>query len=171
MTNTLDIAQNKSNSLYWKCQFFGWGLVSLFWFYIALFRDGFELSDAIINYIFDVAICIAITHAYRTIAVKRKWNQLNIKDLIWKLIPALLILSIMFMIIMNIKTSIYIYLADRQNDSIKELFVWNPFFVMESCINNRFETYEHLATCLSFVPLLPKRSTINKDECATIFNS
>ncbi|WKV10625.1 histidine kinase [Marivirga harenae] len=129
MTKTLNIAQNKSNSLYWKCQFFGWGLVSLFWFYIALFRDDFELSDAIINYIFDVAICIAITHAYRTMAVKRKWNQLNIKDLIWKLIPALIILSIMFMIIMNIKTSIYIYLADRQNDSIKELFVWNPFFV------------------------------------------
>ena len=126
------IRRSKSNtrtSLYWKCQLIGWGLVSFFWLYIALFRDDFQISHAIINYLLDITICIAITHAYRILAVQRQWNELGIKELIWKVIPALLILSIAFMFLMNLKTAAYIYLVDRQNDSINELFVWNPIFI------------------------------------------
>ncbi|WP_179007117.1 sensor histidine kinase [Winogradskyella forsetii] len=118
-----------SISLYWKCQLIGWGLVSLFWLYIALFRDSFQMSHAIINYFFDVAICIAITHAYRTLAIQRKWNELGIKKLIWKVIPALLILSVVFMLLMNLKMAAYIYLVNSQSDSISKVFVWNPLFV------------------------------------------
>ncbi len=129
MNDFENIKPKRSISLYWKCQLIGWGLVSLFWFYIAMFRDDFQLVDAIINYFLDVMICIAITHAYRTIAVRRKWNQLDMTKLIWKLIPALLILSVLFMILMNMKTFYYIYLTERQNDSISELFVWNPIFI------------------------------------------
>jgi hypothetical protein len=116
-------------SLYWKCQLIGWGLVSLFWFYIALLRDDFKISHAIINYFLDIFICIAITHAYRTMAVRRKWNELGMKNLIWKVIPALFVLSLAFMLFMNLKTSAYISLVDRQNDTISKLFVWNPIFI------------------------------------------
>lgn len=128
-TITKTLKSNARTSLYWKCQFIGWGLVSLFWLYIALLRDDFQISHAIINYFLDVTICIAITHAYRTMAVRRKWNGLGIKTLIWKVIPAMLILSVAFMLLMNLKTSAYIYLVDRQNDSINKLFVWNPIFI------------------------------------------
>ena len=111
-------------SLYWQCQLIGWGLVSLFWLYIALVRDNFQISHAIINYFFDIAICIAITHAYRNLAIQRKWNQLGIKNLIWKLIPVLLLLSVLFMLLMNLKMSAYIYLVNSESD----LLVWNPIF-------------------------------------------
>jgi len=115
--------------LYWLCQLTGWCLVSLFWLYIALFRDDFKMSHAIINFFFDIAICIAITHAYRTLAIRRKWNELGLKKLIWKVIPALLLLSVVFMLLMNLKMSAYIYFVNSQSDSISKFFVWNPLFV------------------------------------------
>lgn len=124
--NTKKISKTR---LYWLCQLAGWCLVSLFWLYIALFRDNFQMSHAIINFFLDVAICIAITHAYRTLAIRRKWNELAIKNLIWKVIPALLLLSIVFMLLMNIKMSAYIYFVNSPSDSISKLFVWNPLFI------------------------------------------
>lgn len=124
-----NIVPNQSTSLYWKCQFIGWGLVSLFWLYIALFRDDFAISHALINYLLDVSICIGLTHAYRTVALKGKWNALNIKNLIWKVIPALVVLSVLFMLVMNLKTSAYIHLVNGQNYFLSNLLVWNPVLI------------------------------------------
>jgi hypothetical protein len=123
MNNKISKSKTKI-SLYWQCQLIGWGLVSLFWLYIALVRDNFQMSHAIINYFLDIAICIAITHAYRNLAIQRKWNQLGIKKLIWKVIPALLLLSVVFMLLMNLKMAAYIYLVNSESD----FFVWNPIF-------------------------------------------
>ena len=109
--------QNKNNniSLYWKCQLTGWGVVSLLWLYIALIRDQFSVFHALANYVLDVAICIGLTHTYRTIALKAKWNYLNIKKLIKKVTPSILILSILFMLLMNLKMSGYVYLANNRD--------------------------------------------------------
>jgi sensor histidine kinase YesM len=129
MNKSEKIVRNQTISLYWKCQLIGWGLVSLFWLYIALFRDDFAISHALINYILDVSICIALTHAYRTLALKENWNDLDIKDLIWKVIPALIVLSVLFMLLMNLKTYAYIYLVNGQNYFMSTLFVWNPVLI------------------------------------------
>ncbi|MDF0718101.1 histidine kinase [Muricauda sp. 334s03] len=120
---------NANLSLYWKCQIIGWGIVSLLWLYIALVRDQFEITHALINYVLDVSICIGLTHAYRAIALRANWNQLEIKGLIKKVIPSILILSVLFMLIMNVKTSAYIYLVLGNNTFVENLSVWNPVLI------------------------------------------
>ena len=107
----------------------GWGTVSLLWLYIALVRDQFEITHALINYVLDVSICIGLTHAYRAIALKANWNQLEIKGLIRKVIPSILILSVLFMLIMNLKTSAYIYLVLDRDTFMENLSVWNPVLI------------------------------------------
>ena len=116
-------------SLYWKCQFVGWGTVSLLWLYIALVRDHFTVTYAFTNYVLDVSICIGLTHAYRAIALKANWNRLQIKELIKKVVPSILVLSVLFMLIMNVKTSAYIYLIDDTNTFLENLSVWNPVLI------------------------------------------
>lgn len=129
MNQSEKIAPGQTLSLYWKCQLLGWGLVSLFWLYIALFRDDFDLSHALINYFLDVATCIALTHAYRALALTRNWNKLDIQSLIWKVIPALIILSILFMFFSNLKMSAYLYLVTGQNDFLRNMLIWNPVLI------------------------------------------
>ncbi|MCR9229370.1 MAG: sensor histidine kinase, partial [Flavobacteriaceae bacterium] len=116
-------------SLYWKCQIIGWGVVSLLWLYIALARDQFTVPHALINYVLDVSICIGLTHAYRAIALRSKWNQLGIKKLIKRIIPSIMILSVLFMQFMNLKTSGYIYLVNGANTFVDNLSVWNPVLI------------------------------------------
>ncbi len=121
--------KNINISLYWKCQLTGWGVVSLLWLYIALIRDQFSVFHALANYVLDVAICIGLTHTYRTIALKAKWNYLNIKKLIKKVTPSILILSILFMLLMNLKMSGHIYLVENKNNFLENLFEWNPVLI------------------------------------------
>jgi two-component system LytT family sensor kinase len=129
--NTAGNTQNNKFrlSLYWKCQFTGWGVVSLLWLYIALLRDQYTVFLAVTNYILDVAICIGLTHTYRTIALRAKWNFLNIKKLIRKVIPSILILAVLFMLIMNLKMSGYVYFVKNNNIFLENLFEWNPVLI------------------------------------------
>tara|TARA_R110002012_G_scaffold42418_10_gene115530 strand:- start:23272 stop:24345 length:1074 start_codon:yes stop_codon:yes gene_type:complete len=120
---------NTRLSLYWKCQFIGWGIVSLLWLYIALVRDQFTIAQALINYILDVTICIGLTHTYRLVALRSNWNHLGIKKLIRKVVPSILILAVLFMLIMNLKTSVYIYLINDANTFSINLLVWNPVLI------------------------------------------
>ena len=116
-------------SLYWKCQFTGWGVVSLLWLYIALFRDEFSIFHAFANYVLDVIICIGLTHMYRTIALTAKWNYLHIKELIRRVIPSILILAVLFMLFMNLKMSGYVYLVKNNNIFLENMFEWNPVLI------------------------------------------
>jgi len=118
-----------SISLYWKCQLLGWGTVSLFWLYIALARDQFAVVHALINYGLDVVISIGLTHIYRSYALSLKWNELNLKRLIGKIIPSIVILSVLFMLFMNLKTSGYVFLVDKRNIFLENLLVWNPVLI------------------------------------------
>lgn len=120
---------NTGLSLYWKCQLIGWGVVSLLWLYIALSRDQFTVSHALINYVLDVLICIGLTHVYRAIALRSQWNQLGIDQLVVRIIPSILILSFLFMQLMNLKTSAYIYLVNNENVFEKNIWVWNPVLI------------------------------------------
>ncbi|MDG3582928.1 sensor histidine kinase [Galbibacter pacificus] len=115
--------------LYWKCQIIGWGIVSLLWLYIALVRDRFSIMDALTNYVLDIAICIGLTHSYRTISLKKGWGRLGIKELIKRVIPSILILSVMFMLLMNIKMAAYIYMLNGNNTFSENLLLWNPVLI------------------------------------------
>lgn len=120
---------NKILPLYWKCQIIGWGIVSLLWLYIALVRDRFGITEALTNYVLDVAICIGLTHAYRTIALKKGWDRLGIKELLKRAVPSILMLSVLFMLLMNIKMSVYIYMLNGSNTFPENLLLWNPVLI------------------------------------------
>lgn len=122
-------APNQTLKLYWKCQLGGWGVVSLFWLYIALFRDNYEIAHAFLNYLLDLSICITLTHAYRALALRKKWHQLSINKLIWKVIPALIVLSILFMFFMNLKMSAFHYLVNGNNHFLRNILIWNPVLI------------------------------------------
>lgn len=120
---------NTKLSLYWKCQLVGWGTVSLLWLYIALVRDQFTVLQALTNYVLDVSICIGLTHMYRALALASKWHQFPIKKLLGRVVPAVVVLSVLFMIIMNVKTGAYIYWVNGTNAFRDILTVWNPVLI------------------------------------------
>ncbi len=115
-------------SLYWKCQIIGWGLVSLYWLYIALNRDDYTIFLAVSNYILDIVISIAITHIYRVFALRYNWSSLGIAKLLLILIPTLLLLASSFMILMNIKWYFF-WNHDANFGFLKMLLYWDPVFI------------------------------------------
>jgi len=87
-------------SLYWKCQLIGWVIASLYWGYEAFHRTiSFSYKLAIVDFILDVAVGILLTHAYRSFALKAKWNQLKLKPLIWRITPAIIVLAFLYMVL------------------------------------------------------------------------
>lgn len=123
------IREGFSISIYWRCQLIGWGLVSLFWLYTSFIRDGFQWYYSLINYFLDVGFCIGLTHVYRSLAKEGEWGQLDMKSLFWKVVPALLILSFLFMLIANFKWSAFVYFLEGQNRFLQNLWVWNPVLI------------------------------------------
>jgi len=123
------IKDQRSRSLYWKCQFIGWGTVSLFWLYIALERDQFTIFQALTNFGLDVGLCIGLTHIYRSYALKANWNELNINKLLVKVIPSILLLSFAFMQVMNLKMSGYVYLVYNRDIFLENTLAWNPVLI------------------------------------------
>ncbi|NIG55724.1 sensor histidine kinase [Chitinophaga sp. Cy-1792] len=86
-------------STYWKCQLFGWGAASLYWAFKGLTGEGFMLSLAVCFFITDMLCYIGITHIYRAIARHAGWNQLGAQQLLWRLIPAVIIMGVVFMVV------------------------------------------------------------------------
>ncbi|HEY9256947.1 sensor histidine kinase, partial [Chitinophaga sp.] len=90
-------------SAYWKCQLAGWGVASLYWAFKGLTGDGFLLSLAIWFFITDMVCYIGITHIYRTIARHAGWPHLDARQLLWRLVPAAIIMGIAFMVVTIVK--------------------------------------------------------------------
>ena len=117
-------------TFYWKCQIIGWGLVSLYWLYIALIRDDYSIFLAICNYVLDVAIGIMLTHIYRKLAIKYHWNSLSIGKLLLILIPSVVLLAFSFMILVNLKWYYFWEHVANQNFGLFQmLFDWDPVFI------------------------------------------
>ena len=55
------------------------------------------------DFIGDVGVCILITHAYRTFAVKKNWQRLSLKPLALRIIPAIFVLGFLFMVLIAAK--------------------------------------------------------------------
>ncbi len=81
-------------SLYWKCQLIGWSVAALYWEYHGyVFSSHFDWLQAVLQFTGDVVILILLTHAYRTFALKHSFKNLNIGQLLQRIIPAALILG------------------------------------------------------------------------------
>lgn len=91
--------QRATISLYWKCQFIGWSVAALYWGYAGYSGQGFNWLLGIIQFITDVAVYILITHLYRCFALKLGWQNLGINKLLPRLIPAVIILGLIYLFV------------------------------------------------------------------------
>ena len=124
--------QNKKNalSLYWKCQLTGWGLVSIYWAYTVYTRDSYGVLNTFLNYVFDVSIGVFLTHYYRKFSLKANWKQLSIKKLLIRVIPAILILAVLYVLINNLKWyAFWSFIINKEVDFWTSIIYWDPIFI------------------------------------------
>lgn len=84
-------------SNYWKIQLIGWTTASLYWGLSAFLSGNFIWKMGAVDLTFDILIGIALTHIYRNFALKKRWNKLNLKKLLPKMILSVLVLSLLYM--------------------------------------------------------------------------
>lgn len=90
-------------SLYWKCQLIGWSLASLYWSILGLLGGQFKIGIGLVQFFSDVVLYIFITHLYRIFALKNHWQDLNLTDLFKRMIPAILVMAIVYTLVTTIK--------------------------------------------------------------------
>ena len=114
---------------YWKCQLVGWSVASLYWAYVVYFRDEYSLFHTFVNFVFDVAIGITLTHLYKSNVRQSQRRDLTLKNIVrWAL--AILVLAFLFMLLVNIKWYVYwSMIRDRCPDFLASIFFWDPPFI------------------------------------------
>lgn len=110
-------------SLYWKCQLIGWSLTALFWSYQAYFQGSFNYLIAAIHLFLDLSIGIGITHLYRQVIKQYQWLNSPLKLVIWKVIIAVLVMSLGYMLLIVFKN---FYMQEAFNSNSERLFL--PYF-------------------------------------------
>jgi len=86
-------------SLYWKCQLIGWSAASFYWGYAGFLSGGYILWIGLLQFLSDVMLYVFITHLYHRFALRRGWQQLGMNSLIQRLIPAVLLLAMVFLLV------------------------------------------------------------------------
>ena len=95
-------------SLFWKCQLIGWSVAALYWEYHGyMLSPRFDWLLAVLQFIGDVVILILLTHAYRTFALKHNFQNLDLGQLLQRIIPAALILGIAYTLATTIKLHLF----------------------------------------------------------------
>lgn len=98
---------NSTISLYWKCQLIGWSVASLYWSYLGYSGGRFNIFIGLLQFLSDVSLYILITHLYRNFATRRNWQQLNLNQLIPKIIPAVLVLGLAYLLVTVVKSYLF----------------------------------------------------------------
>jgi len=130
MRESKNISDNKIISLYWKCQLLGWGTVSTYWAYTVYTRDNYGVFFTFLNYVFDIAIGVSLTHLYRYFAKKLNWNALNLGGLAIRVIPSVILLSVAYMELVDLKWHFYWVLIVGKDYSLwYSLSYWDPVFI------------------------------------------
>ena len=129
-THKIKVDNKEFLPLYWKCQLSGWGLVSLYWAYVVYVRDDYGIFYTFLNYVIDVSIGIFLTHIYRIFALKFNWSSLPIKKLLIRIIPSILLLSILYVLISNFKWHFFWIKVTMKDANIWEsLTFWDPILL------------------------------------------
>ncbi|MET0466568.1 MAG: histidine kinase [Chitinophagaceae bacterium] len=100
-------------SLYWKCQLIGWSAASLYWGFAGYTGTNFSVLLAIIHFLADLLMYIAVTHSFRSISRHYRWHQLRPGPLLLRIIPATAILGAAFMILTIGKTFLIRYIFEE----------------------------------------------------------
>jgi two-component system LytT family sensor kinase len=121
---------NTSISLYWKCQLIGWSIVSVYWAYTVYTRDNYGIFYTLLNYVLDISIGIFLTHMYRRFALKAKWSSLPIKKLLTRLVPAIILLAVLYVLINNLKWYAYwTFIAGEGKNFFEAIIYWDPILL------------------------------------------
>lgn len=124
------ISNNKSISLYWKCQLLGWGTVSVYWAYVVFTRDGYGYFFTLANYVLDIATGIVLTHGYRYFALKLKWNALSLRQLFVRIVPSIIFLAVLYMLLVDLKWHYYWAILGGKDVYLWEsLLYWDPVLI------------------------------------------
>ncbi|MCY1511939.1 Histidine kinase [compost metagenome] len=118
----MGITRNKL-SLYWKCQLIGWSLTALFWSYQAYFQGSFNYLIAAAHLFLDLSIGIGITHTYRRVIKQYQWLKSPLKLVIWKIVFAVTLMSILYMLLIVVKN---FCMQQAFNSNSEHLFL--PYF-------------------------------------------
>lgn len=87
------------SSLYWKCQLIGWSVASLYWMLGSMSSPKFDWLLAGLYFLGDLLIYIPLTHFYRSISLKYGWQKLTPRKLLIRIMPAIVILGLLFLIL------------------------------------------------------------------------
>lgn len=90
-------------SLYWKCQLAGWTMASLYWTLQGFLTGGFRIDLAVVQLISDILLYILITHLYRNFSLAYHWEDLDLKSLLIRILPAILIMGILYTLVTVLK--------------------------------------------------------------------
>ncbi|WP_299519107.1 sensor histidine kinase [Winogradskyella sp.] len=117
-------------SLYWKVQLTVWSLGSIYWAYVVYTRDNYSVFYTLLSYVIDVFIGIFLTHMYRTFIARSNKSNIELKKLLLRIIPSIIILAIFFMFFANLKWYYYwAVLQDKNLDLLTQLFYWDPVLI------------------------------------------
>ena len=94
-------------SLYWKCQLIGWSVAALYWEYNGLVGGGFNWTLGLLQFITDMLICILLTHLYRNFALKHNFQNLNLEQLLKRILPAAIVLGIAYTVTITFKLYLF----------------------------------------------------------------
>ena len=121
---------DKHLSLYWKCQFLGWGIVSAYWAYRVVTSSDYGFGFNLLNYVLDVGIGIGLTHLYRYFALRLSWHTLNLTLLFRRILPAIILLSIAFMLLNNLKWHYFqVLILNKDRVLLSSLLTWEPILI------------------------------------------
>lgn len=91
-------------SLYWKCQLAGWAGAALYWMVIGMMGKHFNPWEAVLHFVLDVTMYILITHLFRMYSLQHGWQELKPRALLIRLIPAVGVLAMAYLIVTFSKT-------------------------------------------------------------------
>lgn len=84
----------------------------------------------LLNYFLDIAIGIAITHFYRFMVLELKWNALTLPLLFRRIIPSIIVLSVVFMFLNNLKWHYYrVWILGKDVELLTTLLTWDPILI------------------------------------------
>jgi two-component system, LytTR family, sensor histidine kinase AlgZ len=120
------LSTNIKISLYWKCQFIGWSVAALYWSFVGWTGGSFNPWLAVLQFVTDVLLCVWITNLYRNFVQRRRWSDLPLNLLVKRIVPAILVMGILYTVVTVLKVYIirvlFINLAPQ---SLVEFFKLN----------------------------------------------
>jgi hypothetical protein len=104
---TIELKKKISISLYWKCQFIGWSVAALYWGYLGYIGKNYNFLIGLLEFISDIAVYIFITHLYRNFALRNHWQQLNLNQLLKRIIPTIVVMGSVYLLVTVIKVYLF----------------------------------------------------------------